>query len=409
MRGLATRVIHSRPPRPDPHGTLRMPVYDSVAFEHASALDMQRAFEGRSPHHSYSRISNPTVEDFEQRVRRLVGGLAVIAVASGMAAISGVIMVLAESGANIVTSRHLFGNTWSLLDQTLQAWGLETRLVDMTDPEAVAAAIDWRTRAVFLETMTNPQLEVADLAALAEVAGKQGVPLIADSTLTPPGLLQFGEAGVDVEIISSTKAMSGGATVVGGVIVDHGHFDWSRSPRLAVRARRIGPMAFAAALRQEVCRNLGACLAPHHAYLQSLGLETMAMRIEQSCANALDLAVHLESHPKVGEVHYPGLASSPYHEVARRYYGSRCGSILTFDLPSREACFRFLDELRLIRRASNLQDNKTLALHPASTLFVEYTEEERRAMGVRPTMIRLSVGIEEQADLAEDLERGLME
>jgi O-acetylhomoserine (thiol)-lyase len=271
----------------------------------------------------------------------------------------------------------------------------------------VARAIDQHTRAIFLETMTNPQLEVADLAALAAVAEERGVPLVVDSTLTTPWLLPSREAGVHVEILSSTKIMSGGATAVGGVIIDNGNFDWSRSPRLAPRAARIGPMAFAAAVRQEICRNLGACLAPHHAYLHSLGLETMALRMERSCATALVLGAHLEGHSKIEGVHYPGLASSPHHETALRLYGGRFGSILTFDLASREACFGFLDGLRLIRRASNIHDNKTLALHPASTLFVEYTEEERLAMGVRPTMIRLSVGIEEQDDLVADLERGL--
>jgi O-acetylhomoserine (thiol)-lyase len=408
MKGFTTRAVHGRSLKPDVHGSLRMPVYDSVAFEHASARAMQWAFEGRSPDHSYTRISNPTVEEFEQRVRQLSGGVAAIAVASGMAAISGTIMALAGAGCNIITSRHLFGNTLSLFDKTLRPWGLDVRLVAMTEPAAVAAAIDADTRAIYLETMTNPQLEVADLAMLAAIAEEKGVPLVVDSTLTTPWLLQSRQAGVHIEILSSTKYMSGGATAVGGVIIDNGNFDWRRSPRLAERARRVGPMALMATLRQEVCRNFGACLAPHNAYLQSLGLETMALRIDRSCSNALALASYLEAHGKVDGVHYPGLPSSPFHGVAQKYFGDRCGGILTFDLASREACFAFLDELQLIRRASNVNDNKTLALHPASTIFAEYTTEELQAMGVRPTMIRLSVGIEEQEDLVEDLERGFV-
>jgi O-acetylhomoserine (thiol)-lyase len=276
----------------------------------------------------------------------------------------------------------------------------------MTDPEAVLAAVDKDTRAIYLETMTNPQLEVADLAALAAIADDQGVPLVVDSTLTTPWLLESRQAGVHIEILSSTKYMSGGATAIGGVIIDNGNFDWRQAPRLAARASQVGPMAFMATLRQDVCRNFGACLAPHNAYLQSLGLETMALRIDRSCSNALILASYLENHAKVRGVHYPGLPSSPYHEISRRYYGHRFGGILTFDLASQEACFAFLDELRLIRRASNVNDNKTLALHPATTIFAEYSEEELQVMGVRPTMLRLSVGIEEQEDLVEDLERG---
>lgn len=406
MKGFTTRAVHGRMRKPDVHGSLRMPVYDSVAFEHGSALDMQRAFEGRNPDHSYTRISNPTVEDFENRIRQVSGGFAAMAVSSGMAAISGTFMTLAAAGTNIVTSRHLFGNTLSLLTKTLRPWGLEVRFVDMTKPEEVAAAIDGDTRAVYLETMTNPQLEVADLAAVAALAGARGVPLVADSTLTTPWLLQSRQAGVHVEILSSTKYISGGATAIGGIIIDNGNFDWRLSPKLAARAAQAGPMAFMASLRQDICRNFGACLAPHNAYLHCLGIETMALRIDRSCRNASALASYLEGNPRVRGVHYPGLPSSPYHEVTRRIYGRRFGGILTFDLESREACFAFLDGLRLIRRASNVNDNKTLALHPATTIFAEYSENELLAMGVRSTMIRVSAGIEEQEDLVEDLERG---
>jgi O-acetylhomoserine (thiol)-lyase len=407
MKGFTSQAVHGRPLKADVHGSLRMPVYDSVAFEHASARAMQWAFEGRSPSHSYTRISNPTVEDFEQRILRLSGGTAVVAVASGMAAISGTIMALAGAGSNIITSRHLFGNTLSLFTKTLQPWGLEVRFAAMTDPATVAAAIDGETRAIYLETMTNPQLEVADLAELAAIARENGVPLVVDTTLTTPWLLQSKQAGVNIEIISSTKYISGGATAVGGVIIDNGNFDWRRSPKLASRAAWAGPMALVASLRQDVCRNLGACLAPHNAYLHSLGLETMALRIDRSCGNAMAMASYLEGHEKVAAVHYPGLPSSPYYQRAQKYFGDRGGGILTFDLASREACFAFLDELQLIRRASNINDNKTLALHPASTIFAEYGEDDLREMGVRQTMIRVSAGIEEHEDLISDLERGL--
>ena len=407
MKGFATKAIHGPLPlKKDVHGALRTPVYDNVAFEHKSARALQLTFEGKKPAHAYSRISNPTVEDFEQRLRLLSDGMAVIAVASGMAAISNTILALAEAGSNIVTSRHLFGNTLSLFEKTLQPWGLEVRYVAMTDPDEVDSAIDGSTRTVFLESITNPQLEVADCCRLSKVTRKHGVPLVVDNTLLTPYLFNTRQAGVDIEVLSSTKYISGGATSVGGVIIDNGNFDWRRAPRMADRTQRMGQMAFIASLRQEIHRNIGACLSPHNAYLQSLGLETLDLRIEKSCSNTQILARFLERHPKVRSVNYPGLPDSPFHEIAARQFGERYGGLLTFDLKDQEACFSFIDGLELIRRATNLNDNKTLILHPSSTIFAEYSEAEKLAMGVRPAMLRLAVGIEDHEDLLADLEKG---
>lgn len=407
MTGFATRAIHGFRMKKDVHGALRMPVYDTVAFEHDTALDINQAFAGQKPAHTYSRITNPTVEDFEQRLRLISGGTAVVAVSSGMAAITNVVLTLAEAGTNIVTTRHLFGNTVSLLEKTLKPWGLEVRYVSMSDPDAVARAIDGKTRAVFLESITNPQLEVADFKALARVCDSSGVPLVVDNTVTTPYLFPSREYGVSIEVLSSTKYISGGATSVGGVIIDNGNFDWQKSPRLKEWAGKMGPMALVGALRREIYRNVGSCLAPHHAYLQSLGLETMSLRIEKSCDNALKLARYLADHDQVGSVHYPGLPDSPFHEIAAKQFNNRFGGILTFDLESHEQCFALLDSLKLIKRSTNVNDNKTLILHPASTIFCEYSDEERAGMDVRPTMIRLSVGIEDIEDLIEDLAGGL--
>jgi len=407
MNGFATKAIHGVSLKKDAHGSLRMPVYDSVAFELESARDIQLAFEGKKPAHTYSRISNPTVEDFELRVRLLTGGIAVLAVASGMAAIANVILALAAAKTNIVTTRHLFGNTLSLFAKTLKPWGLEVRYVSMTDPEEVERAIDADTRAVFFESMTNPQLEVADCQALSEVTEKHGTPLIVDNTLTTPYLFDTKRFGVNIEILSSTKYISGGATSVGGVIIDNGNFDWHKSPKLAERVKKMGRMAFIGTLRQEVYRNVGACISPHNAYLQSLGLETMSLRIDKSCANTLALAEFLEKQPKVRSVHYPGLPNSPFYEISKYQFKDKFGGLLTFDLENQAACFAFMDALQLIKRATNLNDNKTLVVHPASTIFCEYTEEEKLEMGVRPAMIRLAVGIEDLQDLKDDLERGL--
>lgn len=406
MKGFATMAIHGDLSREKGHGALRMPVYDTAAFEHETSRSLQLAFEGKKPAHSYSRISNPTVQEFEQKIRALTGGMAALGVASGMAAISNTVFALAEAGANIVTSRSLFGNTMSLFEKTFAPWGLQVRFVSMADPAEVERAIDADTRAVFLESITNPQLEVADCAKISEITRRRGVPLLMDNTLLTPYLFNTKEAGVDIELLSSTKYISGGATCLGGVIIDNGTYDWRQSPKFAEKARQLGPMAFIATLRQEVFRNVGACLSPHNAYLQSLGLESMCLRIDKSCANSEIVARYLQGVDTVCALHYPGLADSPWHAVARRQFRGGYGGILTFDLKDQASCFAFMDNLRMIRRATNVNDNKTLIIHPFSTIFAEYPEERKQAMGVRPTMIRLSVGIEDHDDIIEDLERG---
>jgi O-acetylhomoserine (thiol)-lyase len=407
MRGFATRAIHGARLKKDAHGSLRVPVYDTVAFEQESAEDIHQAFAGRRPAHTYSRISNPTVEDFEQRIRLLSDATAVLAVSSGMAAISTVILALAEAGTNIVTTRHLFGNTLSLFERTLGPWGLEVRYVSMTDTSQIEKAIDRNTRAVFLESITNPQLEVADFAAVSTITSGHSIPLVVDNTVTTPYLFKTKDHGINIELLSSTKYISGGATSVGGLIIDNGNFDWSKSPRLEAWAKKMGPFALLGSLRREVYRNVGACMAPHHAYLQSLGLETMDLRIEKSCANALILAQFLEDHKKVKKVNYPGLPSSPFHQLARQQFKNRFGGILTFHLNNRKECFKLIDSVQLIRRSTNVNDNKTLILHPASTIFCEYAQEKNSSNGVTPAMIRLSAGIEDIDDLQEDLARGL--
>ncbi|OGG94733.1 MAG: O-acetylhomoserine sulfhydrylase [Candidatus Lambdaproteobacteria bacterium RIFOXYD2_FULL_50_16] len=407
MKGFSTKAIHGVRFKPDAHGSLRMPIYDTVSFEHESAKAIELAFGGKRPAHAYTRISNPTIEDFEQKMRLLSGGMAVLALSSGMAAISNLVMTLCEAGTNLVTSRHLFGNTVSLFEHSLKPWGLEVRYADMTNPAEVASLIDENTRLVFLEIITNPQMEVADIKALSAITHQKGVPLILDGTVTTPVLFRSKDFGVDVEILSSTKYISGGATSVGGVIIDNGNFDWKQAPRLAEKAKRIGPMAMIATLRMEVYRNLGACLAPHNAYLQSLGLETLGLRIERSCDNALALAQFLESAPKVKKVNYPGLATSPFNALAQSQFGGYGGGIVSFEMESREAAFRIIDGVGLIKRATNVNDNKSMIIHPASTIFCEYSPEEKLEMQVPEELIRLSVGIEDLEDLIDDLTQAL--
>lgn len=407
IKGFSTKVIHTEYSRKDAHNALQMPIYSNAAFEFDTAEQMEDAFLGRSPDHAYSRISNPTVENFEQRIRSITGALSVTALSSGMAAISNVFFTIAKSGDNIITSRHLFGNTYSFLTSTLQAFGVETRFCDLTNMDEVADAINEKTIAIFFETITNPQLEIADIGLLSKIAKEHDIIVIADSTLTPPNIFNASDYGVDIEVISSTKIISGGATSLGGLILDYGKFDWSRFTKLSTLAQRFGPFTFNAKLRKEIYRNLGACLSPYHAYLQSLGLETLSLRYDKATSNCNILAEYLQTEKKISGVNYPGLKTSRFYEVGKKQFGKFPGAMLTFNLSTREECFVFLNKLKLISRATNIYDNRTLIMHPASTIFCDYTPEIRRTMGISGTLIRMSVGIEDGNDLINDIQVAL--
>ncbi len=407
MPGFNTRAVNVKGASEDGHNALRPPLYDSVAFEFESSKDLQLAFENRKKAHAYTRVSNPTVAEFENRIQDLSGGLGVIALSSGMAAISNTVLALAGSGTNGVIAKTLFGNTVSFFKETLGPWGFESRFVDIIDPEAVEAAIDDNTRFIFLEIISNPQMEVANIRKLVELGDKYDVPVILDGTLTTPYIFNAKEAGVAIEVISSTKYISGGATSMGGLILDYGNFDWKKGSGLEKWVKGYGPFALLMKLRREVYRNVGACLAPHNAWLQILGLETLGLRIDRSCENALLISEWLSGNDKVRRVDYPGLKSNKYHAISKELFGNKYGGLLTFDLNDKEAAFHFMDSLKLIRRATNLNDNKSLIIHPASTIFSEYSDEECEEMGVRETLIRLSVGIEESEDLIEDIKQAL--
>lgn len=402
-----TKILHNPFLKEDPHGSLHMPVYENVAFEFKTAEDIEAAFQRKKPAHMYSRISNPTVEAFEQRIRAVTDAAGVIALSSGMAAISNVLWAVAGQGDNIVTTKHLFGNTYSLFTKTFKDWGLEARFADLTNPDQVIRLVDDKTRAVFFETITNPQLEVVDIKALTRAVKAGNVLVVADTTLTPPYAFNSKEFGVDIEVLSSTKYISGGATSVGGLIMDNGTFDWNKHPRFEEDAKQFGPFTLMNRLRRQVYRNLGACMSPHNAFLQSVGLETLPLRVDVSSANACKVAAFLEGQAKVKAVHYPGLKSSPYYETARKQFADKIGGLLTFDLGSKQACFKLMNGLQLIRRCTNLNDNRTLILHPASTIFCEYDDALKKDMNVRETMVRLSVGIEDADDLISDIEKAL--
>jgi len=402
-----TKILHNPFLKEDPHGSLHMPVYENVTFEFKTSEEAELAFQRKKPAHVYSRITNPTVEAFEQRVKAVTDAVGVVALSSGMAAISNIMLSVAESGDNIVTTKHLFGNTYSLFTKTLKCWGLEARFADLTKPDEAAALIDDKTKIIFFETITNPQLEVVDVKALADIARAKNVLVVVDTTLTPPYAFNSKEFGADIEILSSTKYISGGATSVGGLIIDNGTYDWSKNPKLKEDVKQSGPFALINLLRRQVYRNLGSCLSPHNAFMQSVGLETLPLRVDATSANAHKLGAFLEKHKKVKSAHYPGLKSSPFYAIAKKQFGDKIGGLLTFDLGSKAECYTFMDALKFIRRTTNLNDNRTLALHPASTIFCEYDDEAKKDMNVRDTMVRISVGIEDIDDLKEDINQAL--
>ena len=382
-----TIAINNPYVRPDVYGALAVPVYNNVAFEFEDAAEMADAFCNRIKAPDYARVENPTVTNFEQRVKALTGADHVTAFNSGMAAISNTLLAASEQGKNIVSSHHLFGNTLALISTTLKRFGVEPRLRDLTNLEAVAEAIDEQTCAVFLEVVTNPQLEVANLKAIAEIAHRKGIPVIADSTVIPFTETNLKALGVDIEVVSSTKYLSGGGTSLGGLVIDYGTF-----PDINKR------------VKYELLFNLGAYMTPQAAYMQTLGLETLDVRYQRQAGNALWLAQKLS---KVVKVNYVGLDSNPYHALAQQQFGPTAGAMFTIDLESKEACFRFLNRLKLVHRATNLFDSRTLAIHPASTIFGNFPEAQLNEMDVRQTTIRLSIGLEDKEDILADIKQAL--
>lgn len=385
-----TLAIHTPYVRPDAYGSLAVPIYNNVSFEFGDAQEMSDAFCNRIKAPDYARIANPTVTQFEQRVKALTEAAHVTACNSGMAAISTALLAVVAQGKNVVTSRHLFGNTLAFISGTLLRLGVKPRLRDLTNLEAVEAAIDEQTACVFLEIVTNPQMEVADLRAIAEIAHKKGVPVIADSTVIPFTETNLKALGVDVEVVSSTKYISGGGTSLGGLIVDYGTF-----PDINKR------------VKYDLLINLGVYMAPQVAYMQTLGLETLDVRYQKQAANALWLAKALQQEKAITQVNYIGLPDNPYYELSQRQFGPTAGAMLTIDLASREASFEFLNRLEVIHRATNLFDSRTLAIHPASTIFGLFPERQLEQMDVKQTTIRLSVGLESPEDILADIRQAL--
>ncbi len=387
-----TIAIDNPTVRPDAYGSLAVPIYTNVSFEFDDAARMADAFTGRIKAPDYARVENPTVTNFENRVRQLTGAAHVTAFNSGMSAISNVLFAVAAQGRNIVTSRHLFGNTLSLITVTLRQFGVEARLCDLTDLKAVDEATDDGSCCIYLETVTNPQQEVADLEALSRIALRRNIPLIADSTVIPFIETSLKDLGVDIEVLSSTKYLSGGGTSLGGLVIDYGTFP-------DINRRIKGDLLF----------NIGAYMNPYSAYQQTLGLETLDVRYQRQASNALYIAERLRNISTISKVTYIGLKDNPFYDLARRQFGPTSGAMVIIDLESKEACFNFINRLQLVHRATNLFDNRTLAIHPASTIFGNFTTEQLEQMDVRDTTIRLSIGLEDPDDILDDIRQALNE
>ena len=412
---------------PDPTTkAVAVPVYQTVAYAFDSAQHGADLFDLKVPGNIYTRIMNPTQDVLEKRIAALEGGIGALAVASGMAAITYAIQTICEAGDNIVSASTLYGGTYNLFAHTLPQMGIGVRFADPRQPESFAPLIDERTKAIFCESVGNPLGNVTDFARLADIAHAHGIPLIVDNTVPSPYLCRPFEHGADIVVHSLTKYLGGHGNSVGGAIVDSGKFPWAehkeRFKRLnepdvsyhgVVYTEALGPAAFIGRARVVPLRNMGAAISPMNAFLILQGIETLALRMDRICANALAIARHLKSHPKVGWVNYAGLEDHPDHALVKKYMDGKASGILSFGLKTadkedpRAAGARVLDALKLFTRLVNIGDAKSLATHPASTTHRQLNADELAKAGVSEDMLRLSVGIEHIDDLLSDLEQAL--
>jgi len=402
-----------------------VPLYQTVAYAFDNAQHGADLFDLKVPGNIYTRIMNPTQDVLEQRVAALEGGIAALALASGQAAVTYSILTIAETGDNIVSSTALYGGTYNLFAHTLPQYGITTRFANHRDPASFEPLIDAKTKAIFVESLGNPAGNVTDIAAIAAIAHKHGVPLIVDNTVPTPYLSRPIEHGADIVVHSLTKYLGGHGTSVGGAIVDSGKFPWAqhkdRFKRLnepdvsyhgVVYTEALGPAAYIGRARVVPLRNIGAAISPFNAWLILQGIETLALRVERISDNALAIAQHLSRHAKVGWVNYAGLESHADHALAKKYLSGKASGILTFGVKGgagqgREAGARFLDALQLFTRLVNIGDAKSLATHPASTTHRQLSPAELDKAGVSEDTVRLSVGIEHIDDLLADLEQAL--
>ena len=416
-----TIAVHSGYTSEPTTKAVAVPIYQTVAYEFDSADHGAALFNLEVEGFRYSRINNPTVDVLEKRVAALEGGVAALAVASGQAALHYAIVNLADCGGNIVSVPQLYGTSHTLLFHVLPRQGIHVRFAESDDPAAIEHLIDGDTRAVFCETIGNPAGNICDIEALAQAAHRHGVPLVVDNTVATPILWRPIENGADIIVHSLTKFMGGHGTTLGGAIVDSGRFPWKEQARRfpmfneadvsyhgLVYADRFGPRAFIERCRSVYQRTTGAVLSAHSAFLLLQGIETVALRVERHVENARKVAEFLRDDSRVAWVNYAGFPESPYYTLAQKYLGGRSSSLLTFGVKGGfEAGKSFYDALRLIKRLVNIGDTKSLACHPASTTHRQMTAGEQQKAGVKPEMIRISVGIEHASDIIEDLDQAL--
>ena len=406
--------------KPDPAtGSRSVPIYQTTSYVFNSTGHAADLFALKEPGNIYTRIMNPTTDVFEQRVAALEGGVGALATSSGSAAITYAILNIMGCGDEIVSASTLYGGTYNLFSVTLPKLGIKTVFVDPDDPENFRRAINDRTRALYIETIGNPGINLIDIEQVAAIAHENKIPLIADNTFGTPYLIRPFEYGADIVVHSATKFMGGHGTSIGGVIVDSGRFDWAGSGKFPeftepdpsyhgiIYTEAFGPAAFIAKARVQLLRDTGACMSPFNAFLLLQGLETLSLRVERHLSNTKRVVEFLSRHPKVSWVNYPSLPGNKYYDLARKYF-PRGGSIFTFGIKGgMEAGIRFIESLELFSLLANVADAKSLVIHPASTTHAQLSSEDQLAAGVTPDMIRLSIGIEDPEDLLEDLAQAL--
>ena len=398
---LETIAVHGAKGYDPQTGAVSIPIYQSATLRHPGLQD--------TTGYDYSRLQNPTREELEKTISRLEQAEFGLTFSSGMAAISAVMVALLRAGDEILSASGLFGGTVSLFQNTLGRFGVSLRYADGNEAEDFARSVTDRTRVIYLESIGNPSMKVQDIEGIARVAHEHNLPLLVEETLTPPAFVRTGDLGADIVIHSTTKFVNGHGTAIGGAIIDTGNYAWFKGPFEDLRkwGRRAGQFALIAYLRNIVYRDLGGCPAPMNSFLMLQGLETLTPRVKLQCENANSLALYLSDHKNVDWVNYPGLPSSPFAERVRKQFHGNGGSLFTFGLGTKTRAFAFVDALQLAKNMTNLGDARTLVVHPASTIFHDYSAEERLRMGVPDDMLRISAGIEDFEDIQQDFEQAL--
>ena len=387
-------------------GSTLTPIYQASAFSQESAEKLEAVFNNRAPGFAYTRIGNPTTDSFERRIASLEKGIGAVACSSGMAAVTISLLNILQAGDEVIASAGLFGGTIDLF-RDLEAFGIKTRFVTEVTAETVRSQLNEKTKAVFTELIGNPKLNVVDLKSVADVAHQGGVPFIVDSTTATPYLVRPFDFGADIVVHSSSKYINGNGSAISGIIVDSGKFKWDFARYKGLEEyKRFGKFAYIAKLRNGIWRNVGCCVAPATSFLNSLGLETLGLRMDRLCSNALQLAEFLQGFEGI-TVNYPALKQSPYYDLVQRQFGGKGGGILTIDAGSKEKAFKLINNLKYATIATNIGDLRTLVIHPDSTIFTHGTKEQKENAGVFEGTIRVSVGIEDIEDLKEDFEQAI--